>query len=264
MLAGFEAYAPDMAYSGGGFNPEAFAGLARLEAGHFWFRARNELLLWILRTYRPGLASFLEIGCGTGHVLAGVAGSFPLAEIFGSEIFIDGLYYAKKRVPKARLVQADARSLPFKEEFEVIGAFDVLEHIQEDEKVLSSIFNALQPGGLFVSTVPQHMWLWSPTDEQAYHVRRYENKALVGKLVSAGFKILRSTSFVSLLLPVMALARFQKKRKKHDSGVSELQLPPVLNAMFHSIMKIEFAGLRLGINYPVGGSRLIVAMKPSL
>lgn len=260
LIDGFEAYAPELAYAGGGFNPEAFADLARLEAGNFWFQARNELLLWVLRTYRPGLESFLEIGCGTGYVLAGVSASFPEAKMTGSEIFVEALPYAQSRVPQARLIQADARKLPFKEDFEVIGAFDVLEHIPEDETALSGLFRALKPNGLLILTVPQHKWLWSSTDEEACHVRRYENRDLTGKLLTAGFKILRSTSFVSLLLPAMALARLPQKSEK--SGTSELQLPAALNALFRAIMKIELAGLRLGLDYPVGGSRLVVALKP--
>lgn len=176
----------------------------------------------MLNKYSPKFSTFLEIGCGKGYVLADVAKSFPEANIFGSEIFVQGLSFAKERVPGANLMQMDARNIPFANEFDVIGAFDVLEHIAEDELVIQQVYGALSPDGLFILSVPQHMWLWSPTDEQACHVRRYTNKDLKHKLERAGFKILRSTSFVSFLLPAMLLARLQKR--KQNQGKVKIQV----------------------------------------
>src|SRR5690606_22871969 len=116
---------------------------------------------------------FLEIGCGTGFVLSGVADAFPAVRLFGSEIFTAGLEFAARRQPSVNFMQMDARSLPFLDEFDVIGAFDVLEHIVEDGQVLAQMREALKPNGIILLTVPQHEWLWSPVDEFACHVRRY-------------------------------------------------------------------------------------------
>lgn len=57
-LNGIEAHASEFAHGGGGFKPEYFSELSRLEAGNFWFRARNELILWALRTYKPNAGAF--------------------------------------------------------------------------------------------------------------------------------------------------------------------------------------------------------------
>ena len=65
-IGGFPAFAPELAQGASGYDPAHFAELARLEAGNFWFRARNRLLTWALRRYFPGARSLLEIGCGTG------------------------------------------------------------------------------------------------------------------------------------------------------------------------------------------------------
>ena len=67
----------------------------------------------------------------------------------------------------------DARNIPFRDEFDVIGAFDVLEHIDEDVAVIDEVRKALRPGGGFLMSVPQHPALWSQQDERAFHVRRY-------------------------------------------------------------------------------------------
>ena len=130
---GFVALAPELAEEGAGFRPEAFDQLASLEAQSFWFSARNQLIIWTLETYFPTLQRYMEIGCGTGYVLAGVAQAFPKARLVGSEVFSVGLPYAATRVKTAELLQMDARRIPFTEEFDAIGAFDVLEHIVEDE-----------------------------------------------------------------------------------------------------------------------------------
>jgi SAM-dependent methyltransferase len=159
LIDGFDSYAPSFANEGGGFKATYFSQLARLEQVNFWFRSRNKLLLWVLEKYCPNFQSLLEIGCGTGYVLSGISKEYPRSTLFGSEIFIAGLGFAAARLPSAKFMQMDARSIPFENEFDVIGAFDVLEHIKEDEEVLSQMRMALKPEGLMLLTVPQHAWL---------------------------------------------------------------------------------------------------------
>jgi SAM-dependent methyltransferase len=261
-LNGFEAHAEEFANGGGGFNPEYFEELASLEAANFWFRARNELILWALRTYKPNAHSFLEVGCGTGFVLSGIAKTHTEMALSGSEIFLTGLSYAAARVPTAQFMQMDARHVPFVDEFEAIGAFDVLEHIEEDEAVLAQLHKALKPGGVLLLTIPQHPWLWSANDDYACHVRRYTAKELHKKVVDAGFCIERSTSFVSLLLPAMLLSRRKPNKTFTEHDVTaELRLPKLLNNVFLGVMRIEQRLIKLGANFALGGSRLIVARK---
>lgn len=261
-LQGFEAHAPEFAHDGGGFKAEYFAELAVLEAANFWFRARNRLIAWALSKYQPAVLSFLEVGCGTGFALSGIADSHPNAMLSGSEIFIAGLPYAASRVPAAQFMQMDARRIPFLAEFDAIGAFDVLEHIEEDELVLAQLHQALRPGGLLLLTVPQHPWLWSAADDYACHVRRYTSTDIRDKLTRCGFNIERSTSFVTLLLPAMLLSRLWRKEVSGDyDPLAELRLPAAFNALFFGLMRVEQCFIRLGVNLPMGGSRLIVAKK---
>lgn len=261
-LNGIEAHAPELANGGGGFKPEYFSELSRLETENFWFHARNELILWALRTYIPDASTFLEVGCGTGFVLSGIARACPKLALSGSEIFLAGLSHAAKRVPSAYFMQMDARRVPFVEEFDAIGAFDVLEHIKEDETVLAQLHSAIKPGGVLLLTVPQHPWLWSASDEYACHVRRYTRAEIEQKVLIAGFDLLRSSSFVTSLLPAMMLSRILQKQKTKDfDPAGELKINAVLNKSFYALMMLELAGIRFGMNYPVGGSRLIVARK---
>jgi SAM-dependent methyltransferase len=263
MLGGFPAYAPALAEEGPGFKSSYFTELASIEEKNFWFRARNKLIIWALGQYCPLVQSFLEIGCGTGYVLSGIAKAYPNVRLQGSELFIKGLSFASTRLPSVNLMQMDAKNIPFIAEFDSIGAFDVLEHIEEDRQVLYQIHQALKPQGIVLITVPQHSWLWSAVDDQACHVRRYSAKELHVKLRESGFEILRSTSFVTSLLPAMFISRFIQKFKspKSNSPIAELNISSWLNFIFEKILNTEINLIQWGINFPLGGSRLIVARK---
>ena len=266
VVDGFTAFAPAHAAEGPGFREELFGALAEVEAESFWFRARSELVLWALRTYFPDCQRFMEIGCGTGFVLAGIRSANPEMELCGSEVFSAGLAFAAKRVPDARLYQMDARSIPFTAEFDVIGALDVLEHIDDDERVISEVARALRPGGGFLITVPQHPSLWSVQDDAAGHVRRYTARTLRRRIEAAGFEVVRATSFVSLLLPAMMIARRRPRAACGFEGfdaTAELRQPKWVNDVLLAVMRIEASLIRRGISLPAGGSLLMVARKAS-
>ncbi len=168
------ALAPELARaSASGFGQDEFRLLATLEEESFWFRGRNKLIVAAIAKYCPGARSFCEIGCGTGFVLRGIGRRFGQLALSGSEIAVTGLEFARQRNPEAHLFQMDATDIPFEEEFDAIGAFDVLEHVKHDARAISGIFRALKPGGCAIITVPQHMFLWSEQDRSAGHFRRY-------------------------------------------------------------------------------------------
>ncbi|MDD5212427.1 MAG: class I SAM-dependent methyltransferase [Sulfuricurvum sp.] len=252
-----------MANAGGGFKLEYFAKLYKLEAAHFWFRARNALIIWMLKKYSPNFQSFLEIGCGTGYVLSGVATSFPKAKISGSEIFSEGLTFAASRVKDAQFMQMDGAHIPFVDEFDVVGAFDVIEHIPEDEAVLAGIYKAVKPGGYVLLTVPQHPLLWSGADDYWCHVRRYTVTEIHKKVECAGFKIVRTTSFVSLLLPGMLALRMSGRNKSNFDGFDELRNNLIVNRLMEIVLGLERLLIQAGLSFPVGGSRLVLARKGS-
>lgn len=260
---GYPTFAPELATGYDGFKTGYFALLAELEEGNFWFESRNRLLTWVLGKYFPNTESFLEIGCGTGFVLSGIRREFKDIKLFGSDIFSEGFAYAKERVPEATFFQMDAHKIPFKDEFDAIGAFDVIEHIEEDEVALSQIFQAVKSGGGIILTVPQHPWLWSKNDEIACHKRRYSQKELAAKVENAGFHILCLTSFVSFLLPLMALSRLRYRLGWSDQKgrESELRQLPLINALLKRICGVERGLIRNGASFPAGGSLLCVAVK---
>lgn len=258
----YPLFAPALAESAQGFDPSYFETLAGLEEGSFWFVSRNRLILWALERFFTGAESFLEIGCGTGYVLSGIERSFPGMSLSGSEVFVEGLEYVQRRTENTVLFQMDARDIPFENEFDVIGAFDILEHVEEDEIVINEMYRAVVPGGGVLLTVPQHGFLWSHTDEYACHVRRYEARDLLEKLSNSGFRVIYHTSFVSLLLPLVLFARLAKPRPTANDGViTELKISGFLNKILTKVMDIELFLIRAGIHFPLGSSLLVAAVK---
>jgi len=258
-LNGCLAFAPELAEQSEGFEAEFFPSLFELEGSNFWFRSRNRLLVWSLQRYFPEARNFLEIGCGTGYVLSGIRRAFSELSLSGSEIYTAGLAFAAERLPGVELFQMDARLMPFKEEFDVIGAFDVLEHVSEDDQVLSQMHQATRKGGGIMLTVPHHPFLWSQADDYAHHVRRYTARELIDKVNRAGFEVTRTTSFVSLLLPLMLLSRLRQRRKYNP--MSEFEISSLVNGVFEKTLYVERTMIRAGLNLPVGGSLLLVARR---
>lgn len=263
-VEGHLAFSPELAVVGSGFNAEHFAKLAKNEERSFWFRSRNRLLIWSMRRYFPRASSFLEIGCGNGYVLMGMRQAFPKLRLAGSEIYSAGLTFAAERLPDVELFQMDALRIPFADEFDVVGAFDVLEHIKDDETVMAQMFQAAKPGGGILVTVPQHMFLWSQADVEAVHQRRYSAKEMRQKLEHAGFKVVRMTSFVSLLFPLMAAERLSNRKPKPDFSVhNELAIGGIANWGMERVLGVERAFIKPGVSFPFGGSLLAVARKPA-
>jgi 2-polyprenyl-3-methyl-5-hydroxy-6-metoxy-1,4-benzoquinol methylase len=242
------------------FRPSSFDQLAEKEAGNWWFRSRNRILLWAFKQHIGNFQRFLEIGCGTGFVLEAIHNANPSAKMYGSEYFEEGLVHARKRVPSANFSKLDARKMNDDERFDCIGAFDVIEHINEDELVLSNLSRALKNGGTLLVTVPQHRWLWSAADEYACHVRRYTRAELVRKVTRSGLTVEYMTSFVSLLVPFMWISRLRSNKVNYDP-MDEFRIPNWLNRLLEMIMTFELGLLRIGMKLPFGGSLLLQARK---
>lgn len=243
------------------YDAALFEALAAVEPESFWFRARNRLVVSTVRRHFSAGRSLLELGCGTGFVLEALREALPGWRLVGSELYEEGLAVARRRLADVELVQADARALPYRDEFDVVGAFDVLEHVHEDAVVLAQMHAAVRPGGGIVVLVPQHPRLWSAMDDVAHHVRRYTRAELVGKVRSAGFRVERATSFVSALLPAMVLSRVARRVSPRPyDPVAELR-PGALNGVFERILDGERRLIERGVSLPAGGSLLVVGRR---
>jgi len=87
--------------------------------------------------------------------MSAIAKAKPDSDLGGSDVFVAGLTFASQRLPDVEFLQIDGRDIPYVSEYDALGAFDVLEHIEEDERVLAQIHEALKPSGKLLLTVPQ-------------------------------------------------------------------------------------------------------------
>jgi SAM-dependent methyltransferase len=243
-----------------GFPDESFELLPELEARSFWFRARNDLIVWALRAHFPRATSLLEVGCGTGFVLAALRSRCASLRLAGGELSRAGIEVAQSRVPDVPIFQLDARRLPFEGEFDVVAAFDVLEHVSDDERVLHEMARAATATGGVLVSVPQHPWLWSAVDDYSGHARRYTRRQLVAKIERAGLRIAHTTSFVSLLLPVVAASRLVRRRTSEPYDPrAEYAMPRVADLVFEKVMWLERQLITRRVSFPFGSSLLVVA-----
>jgi len=261
QLGGFVSFASGLSESVESYDAERYQSVAAVERKHFWFRGRNELITQSLKKNFPDARSLLEVGCGTGQVLDNIHAAKPDMRLVGTEIHVKGLEFCRQRLPNAEFMQMDAREIPFADEFDLVCAFDMIEHVDEDDEVLAQMYQACRSGGGILITVPQHQWLWSYKDDFAHHKRRYSRKELLKKVSQAGFNVVTVTSFVSLLLPLMYLSRLWERAPTQFEPQRELDISTRLNRIFDAVMRCEIALIRWGVSLPVGGSLLLVAKK---
>lgn len=262
VLDGFPAFAPELALSNDGTPEGAHHRLEEMQATSFWFRARNRLIQDLVGRYFADAQDVLEIGCGTGFVLSGIRSALPSARLVASEVYSHGLPYAARRVSSpCEFLQMDARAVPFSGEFDLIGAFDVLEHIDEDDAVIAEMARALRAGGGLLITVPQHRWLWSRFDEESFHRRRYARGQLAQALRDRGFRVLLETSFVFFLLPLMILQRLGAGQRRGYDPAGEFALPVVVEKSFEALLDLERQLIKMRLRLPLGGSQVVVAVK---
>ena len=159
----------------------------------------------------------------------------------------------------------DARQIPFEDEFDVIGAFDVLEHIVEDEACAwSKSSERSGPVAALLGDRAAASLSLEANDEHAMHQRRYRRAELREKGANeAGFRVERITSFVTLLLPLMMFSRTNGAKRQAPFNLwAEFEISRPLNSCLRdNALAVERALIRAGFSFPAGGSLLLVAKK---
>ncbi len=256
VVDGFEIWAPELAHGHDGFTDHGHEALDQVEDDYFWFQCRRRLLADLLQARIPRDGSYAEVGCGNGGVLSAVADVRPDLQLTGIEASLAGLAHARRRVPRAHLLQADATRLPFTGEFDAMGIYDVLEHIDDDHAVLQAMHRALKPDGLLLVTVPQHRWLWSWVDEASCHRRRYDRAELATKLEENGFEPLAWSSYLVWLMPMLWASRWHK-----PANPTAPKLPAPVNGLLAAITGAETLLTRAGWDHRWGGSMISLARR---
>jgi len=227
------------------------------DRSHWWFRGRLAVIRASLRRALPARrVRLLELGCGSGNVLA------ALGE-FGEAVGMDA---HEDLTAAARAAGLDVRVGHLPDDLgvppgwaEVVLLLDVIEHVDDDVAALRAARAAVGEGGLLVVTVPAYQWLWSGHDEVLGHRRRYTAAGLRAAVERAGFEVLRVSYFNTLLFPLLAAVRGWK-RLRGDRG-HDLRRPTApLNRLLEGVFAFE-RHLVPRLPLPFGASLLLIGRR---
>lgn len=230
-----------------------------LEQTHWWFTARRDILASeIGRLPLPKPARILEVGCGPG-------GNLELLKTFGEVRAIEpdeeSRAYAAERsgcIVEGGLLPDGLPDLGGP--FDMVAAFDVVEHVDDDWGAVAALGGLLKPGGFLVTTVPAYQWMWSEHDAHHHHKRRYTLADYRKRFDRAGLKVRRATYFNSVLFPPIAAVRLAKNAaglKGDDEGLPS----PALNGILRGLFGAEKALLK-ATDLPFGVSILVIGERP--
>lgn len=239
---------------------EVYDTMRRVERDHWWFAARRQILAdRIAALHLPADAAILEVGCGTG-------GNLEMLSRFGRVRAIEP--DAESRAYAARGgVEVQDGLLPgglprFEAPFDLVAAFDVIEHVDDDLASVGALSRLLKPGGYFIATVPANAWMWSRHDELHHHKRRYALPAFRALFAQAGLTVEKATHFNTLLFPPIAAVRLVKAAMGDTAGGDDAMPSTGLNAILRRVFALE-RGLLGVLDLPFGVSILLVARRPA-
>jgi SAM-dependent methyltransferase len=247
-----------------GFDPTYFDSVIAVEDRHFWFRIRNQIIRSVvdrlLTQVRPGY-HVLEIGCGTGNVLRVLDAVCTDGDVIGVELFEEGAARTRQRV-NCPVVVGEIESLTFDHTFEIIGMFDVLEHIDDDVATLERVAELLAPDGRVLVTVPADPKLWSAFDVACHHHRRYTKRTLAQSFLAANLELEYMTPFMAALYPLARVARRRPGTAALDAKSvfdAEFKVNSLVNAIAYRLLLPDLWSLGRGRTLPFGTSLLAVA-----
>lgn len=233
--------------------------MAEVQSTHWWYEGRRHILGSVIsRLQLPKNARILEAGCGTGANLAllktygQVEGFEPFDFAVSKAAEVSGCVVKSGLLPKG---------IPFEGPYDLIGAFDVIEHVEPDLDSLKSLVSITKQGGYGVFTVPAFPFLWSRHDEVNHHFRRYRRDEFKTLLEQAGYQVELISYYNFFLFPAVVAVRAVKKLLKiKDTPDEALPKLPGLNAALKMLFSSEACLLRF-LSLPFGISIIAVGRK---
>lgn len=230
------------------------------EESHWWFAARSMIVRRVidkLGHLKPG-DTILDVGCGTGAILAQLARTYRVIGIDLSPLAVE---YSRKR-GLTEIFQMPVQAFP-KDTYSVRAAtlLDVIEHIEDDVDVLKSVADLVGQDGRVIITVPAHMWMWGSHDVANHHVRRYSKRTLRESLDKAGLEPVLMTYYNSILFPLGVIRKWLDRKITVENVSQNLTQPgPLLNGLLKTIFAFE-RFLVTWLPLPFGISLLVVARR---
>ena len=240
---------------------ELYAEIFLMEKEHWWFAARHQIVLDLLRRYlprqngeRPKVA---DLGCGCGMMLQRLSGKYDPIGLDGSPQAIE---FSTRRGVEAKLgVLPENVTLP-RETYDAVLLLDVLEHLKYDRASVEVAASLLKKGGILICTVPAHMWLWTERDEHHHHFRRYSRRRFHALFEELPLRLELLSHLNAILFGPAAAWRLLARVFERNSVTDLKLLPQKLNSALRKIFAFE--RIILGkVSIPFGLSFIAVARK---
>ena len=236
---------------------------------HWWFAGRTQAINTLLRQVLPQTTGLeiLAVGCGAGNMIHHLS---RYGQVRGIEVDPRPVREARLRGYQVELHDA-TQPAPFAEgTFDLVTAFDVIEHVDDDVAILQDAHRTLKPGGHIAITVPAFMRLWSHNDDINAHKRRYTAQELKTKLTEAGFSVKRVSYNLFFIFPAAAALILLRRGNEPELSSHHLEeeayevemepASPAVNAILTQVGKLEAAIMR-HVSFPFGTSLIVVAQK---
>lgn len=230
---------------------KAYDRLKRVEDS-WWWKGRSYVVSRLLLRYMRGSTNkILDVGAGYGSMFSVLSPYGPLTAL---EIYEEAARACKSR-GYAEVFTRDSDLESRVEYFDLVGAFDVVEHMEDDTKFAQRLCRVLKKGGLLVATVPAFQSLWSAHDIEHHHFRRYSRRTLQALLTSAGFEVLYVSYWNCTLFPVAFVLRMINR-----GGGENLTPLKIISSLLSLLLWLESRCMPL-LFLPWGISLVIIARR---
>jgi len=230
-----------------------------IETTHWWFSARQKIVLDIIqnRLALPRGAKVLDVGCGTGAILAEFARQF---DAYGTDTSSLAIEFCRKR-GIANAFHCTLETFPLPDlRFDLITLLDVIEHVDGDVDILKQALGHITRDGHILVTVPAYEFLWSQHDDLNHHKRRYVKSQLTHVLRESGFTVEMCSYYNTILFPTALLKRMSERFIKANEDTA-LDLPSsIVNSALKTVFGFERFLLRQ-FSLPFGLSIIALARK---
>lgn len=233
-----------------------------LEREHWWFKVRAAIIMDRIRALSAGKGALkiLNVGAATGR-------TSELLEEFGEVHSIEYdqicFEFVKEKLDIS-IEQGSITELPFEDKsFDLVCAFDVVEHVEDDQKAVQELVRVCKTTGVVLITVPAFMSLWSHHDVVNHHFKRYTSRGISALFANTRSTLLYQSYFNALLfLPIYLFRQLSNMlpkswtRKGAGSDATAGQSGKFAGSVLYAIFSLERKLIRWGMRWPFGVSFL--------
>ncbi len=262
MAGEIPLFAPDYRLGFKDHSRQSVDNLIAHADSHFWMISRRRVITDLVTDFLNNRETFLEVGTGPGDISRELQKRG--LEVTVSDIQIDGLSHAASHEINS-VVQFDLYHPIYRDHFDAVGAFDVIEHLEDDSTAAKHLLDIVKPGGFIFVTVPAHNWLWNNRDRLETHKRRYSRHRLRKLFEEIGATVLSVNYIFFMIFPLLIGRTILDLIRRKDSFTAidhqnSMNINPIINQLLLKLTTIELSIFQ-NQSAPIGGTLILAARK---